>query len=78
MAEQIPCGEEDCEQCATVVVRTYRELRMASYSDRDAFMSAVRVLQLRHPGHDQWFYFRNVARALGSNSEIADPAPLPR
>ena len=73
MSEQIPCGEEDCEECARVVVRTYRELRMADHSDRDAFISAVRVLELRHPGHDQWFYFRNVARALGNESGAADP-----
>jgi hypothetical protein len=74
MAEQLPCGEEDCAECANVVVRTYRELRMADYSDRDAFISAVRVLELRHPGHDQWFYFRNVARALGAYSGAVDTA----
>jgi hypothetical protein len=67
---------EDCDECARIVVRTYRELRNADYSDRDAFISAVRVLELRHPGHDRWFYFRNVARALGNDvSELPASDP---
>ena len=66
MSEQFPRDCEGCVECARVVVRTYRELRQADYSDRDAFMSAVRVLELRHPGNDRWFYFRTVARALGN------------
>jgi len=73
MSEQVNCDKEDCMECARIVVRTYRELRKADYSDRDAFISAVRVLELRHPGHDQWFYFRNVARALGDEPS-AGPA----
>jgi hypothetical protein len=68
MSEQNSCDTEGCVECARIVVRTYRELRNADYSDRDAFISAVRVLELRHPGHDRWFYFRNVARALGNDS----------
>ena len=64
MLESIPCGKDDCEECEGVVVRTYRELRAADYSDRDAFISAVRVLELRHPGHERSYYFRRVARAL--------------
>jgi hypothetical protein len=68
MSELIPCGKEDCEECEGVVVRTYRELRGADYSDRDAFISAVRVLELRHPGHARSYYFRRVARALGNDS----------
>ena len=71
MSERIPCDSEGCEECAGVVVRTYRELRKVDYSDRDAFMSAVRVLELRHPGHDRWFYFRNVARALGNEASAS-------
>jgi hypothetical protein len=66
MSEQGPCAKEGCEECERAVVRTYRELRMADYSDRDAFMSAVHVLELRHPGHDRLFYFKSVARALGT------------
>jgi hypothetical protein len=73
MSEPIPCDNESCDECASVVVRAYRELRKANYSDRDAFMSAVRVLELRHPGHNRWFYFRSVARALG-----AEPSSGPR
>jgi hypothetical protein len=57
-----------CDECARIVVRTYRELRQADYSDRDAFISAVRVLELRHPGHDRGLYFRSVARALGNDA----------
>ena len=49
MSERDSCDVEDCDECARVVVRTYRELRNADYSDRDAFISAVRVLELRHP-----------------------------
>ena len=71
MAERVNCDEEDCVECASIVVRTYHELRRANYSDRDAFISAVRVMELRHPGRDRWFYFRNVARALGEE-------PVPR
>jgi hypothetical protein len=68
MSEQIPCVKEDCDECERVVVRTYRELRAADYSDRDSFISAVRVLELRHPGHERYYYFLRVARALGSDS----------
>ena len=72
MAERVNCDEEDCVECARIVVRTYHELRRANYSDRDAFISVVRVMELRHPGRDRWFYFRNVARALGE-----EPSPEP-
>ena len=68
MSERVSCDTEDCVECARIVVRTYRELRNADYSDRDAFISAVHVLELRHPGQERWFYFRNVARALGNDS----------
>jgi len=68
MSERNSCDVEDCDECARIVVRTYRELRNADYTDREAFISAVRVMELRHPGRDRWFYFRNVARALGSDS----------
>jgi hypothetical protein len=73
MSERVHCDEEACVECARIIVRAYRELRRADYSDRDAFISAVRVLELRHPGHDRWFYFRNVARALGEEPS-AGPA----
>ena len=73
MSERIPCDPEGCQECARIIVRAYRELRNADYSDRDAFISAVHVLELRHPGHDRWFYFRNVARALG-NEPLEWPA----
>ena len=76
MSDLSPCDIDDCAECASVVVRTYRELRNADYSDRDAFISAVRVLELRHPGRDRWFYFRNVARALGNDaSELSANDP---
>jgi hypothetical protein len=70
MSEPIPCGKEDCEECERIIVRTYRELRASDYSDRDAFISAVRVLELRHPGHARSYYFRRVARALGTDSPL--------
>jgi hypothetical protein len=77
MSKRIPCDQERCEECAGIIVRAYRELRKADYSDRDAFIAAVRVLELRHPGHDRSFYFRDVARALG-NEPSARPAGSPK
>lgn len=50
----------------TIVARTYRGLRDMGDSDRDANFSAVRVLELRHPGHDRQHYFFRVAQWLGS------------
>lgn len=68
MSEVIPCEKDDCKDCERAVVRAYRELRASDYSDRDAFISAVRVLELRHPGHSRYYYFLRVARALGTDS----------
>ena len=75
MSESDACDVENCEECARIVVRAYRELRHADYSDRDAFISAVRVLELRHPGRDRWSYFLTVARALGNDASewLANP-----
>ena len=70
MSEQVNCDQEGCLECAGIIVRTYRELRKADYTDRDAFISAVHVLELRHPGHDRLFYFQNVARALGNEASV--------
>jgi hypothetical protein len=37
-------------ECRGIVTRVYEGLRLSGHSDRDAFASAVRVLELRHPG----------------------------
>lgn len=52
-------------------MRAYRELRRKGESDRSAFISAVHILQLRHPGHDRGEYFLRVARWLGNRADLA-------
>lgn len=69
MARYDACGEIECLKCAEVVSRTYRELRVKGYDDRDAFLSAVNVLELRHPGHDRYYYFRCAARLIGARCQ---------
>jgi len=59
---------EDCAECADIVTRTYSELRARGYTDKEAFLSAVRVLELRHPGSNRYEYFRRVASLLGGQS----------
>jgi hypothetical protein len=54
---RVSCEDEICTQCQGIVTRTYRELVDAGDSDRDAYLSAVRVLELRHPGHVRDYYF---------------------
>jgi hypothetical protein len=49
------CAELLC-QCKSVLLRTYNELRIAGYDDRNAFHAATHVLTLRHPGHAQNYY----------------------
>ena len=53
MAVRILCSDEVCRECSGIIARLYEGLRLAAYGDRDAFTSAVRVLELRHPGHDK-------------------------
>jgi len=66
------CSEEDCT-CERIVLRTYRELRDKGRSDREAFLSAVQVLALRHPGHERYYYFSRIAKWLGRQHQ-----PYPR
>ena len=68
MTGRIRCVETACTECEGIVARTYRELREAGYPDRDAFVAAVRVLELRHPGHDRQYYFLRIAQWLGSDA----------
>ena len=63
------CFDEDCTECEGIVTRAYHELRGKGCSDRDAFLSAVRVLQLRHPGDDQLHYFLQVGKWLGTECQ---------
>jgi len=67
----LSCLSETCNDCEAVVTRAYRELRRKGESDRSAFISAVHILQLRHPGHDRGDYFLWVARWLGSRPEAS-------
>lgn len=66
MPERSLCKEEVCTDCKAIVRRAYRELLENGDSDRDAYLSAVRVLELRHPGHDRSYYFLRVAQWLGA------------
>jgi hypothetical protein len=61
-------SDENCTECRGIIARTYRELLESGESDRHAYLSAVRVLQLRHPGHDPNYYFLRVANWLASES----------
>jgi hypothetical protein len=65
--------EVSCTECEGVISRTYRELMNRGYSDRDAFFSAVRVLELRHPGRHRDHYFLQVAQWLGTNPRALPP-----
>jgi hypothetical protein len=66
MSDGVRCEDRACTECEGIVARAYHELRDTGYSDRDAFLSAVRVLELRHPGHERYYYFRRVAQWLGA------------
>jgi hypothetical protein len=61
------CREQhEKSECEGIVVRACHELRDTGHTDRDAFVSAVRVLELRHPGRDKYYYFRRIAHWLGA------------
>ena len=70
MPNRFICDKKSCGECGDVVTRAYRELRELGYSDRDAFMSSTKLLELRHPGHERYYYFRCVAQLLGSNHQL--------
>ena len=65
LSDRVACPEENCSDCQGVIVRTYDELMDSGVSDRNAYLSAVRVLKLRHPGHEPNYYFLQVAQWLG-------------
>jgi len=69
MPERVICDEGYCGECGDVIARAYSELRDKGYSDRDAFMSAVKLLELRHPGHERYYYFRCAAQLLGGKRQ---------
>jgi hypothetical protein len=71
MVGKARCFDNDCS-CEAVVLRTYRDLRDKGCTDRDAFLSTVRVLELRHPGHDRNYYFLQIANWLGCEPSVAD------
>ncbi len=63
-------NRDDCTECESTVTRAYRELRSKGWSDRDAFLSAVRMLELRHPGQERNVYLLKLAQWLGTDREI--------
>ena len=69
MRRKAQCAEETCTECSTIVVRAYRELRSGGYGDRAAFDSALRVLKLRHPGHDEAYYRSRTAEWIAAAAE---------
>ena len=52
----IHCAEDACTECERIVLRVYCELKRAGYAERQAFDSAMHVLELRHPGHSRAYY----------------------
>ena len=69
MSQLIDSAAMDCTECRGIVTRTYRELRDKGYDDHDAFFSAAHVLELRHPGHDRYYYFLRIGQWLGDKRE---------
>ena len=63
-------GLPNCTECESTVARAYRELRGKSWSDRDAFLSVVRMLELRRPGQNRNVYLLKVAQWLGTDREL--------
>ena len=64
MAKRVACDEVGCAHCADVITRTYAELRERGDSKRDAYLFCVDLLELRHPGHEKYYYFRCAGRLL--------------
>jgi len=69
MDELEHCLEESCTGCRSILLRVYRELRAAGYDDPKAFESAVRVLELRHPGHGREHYRGLTAQWIAAEAE---------
>jgi hypothetical protein len=63
------CSNDHCTECRGILVRTYRELRGAGYGDEKAFLAAVHVLELRHPGHTRDYYTRLSAQWIEAEAE---------
>lgn len=70
MGSRTTCLSDKCAEA--VVTRAYRELRSKGESDRSAFLSAVHILELRHPGHDRGDYFLCLARWLGNRLDSSN------
>jgi len=67
VAVRILCSDV-CTECRGIITRVYEDLRLAGHGDRDAFASAVRVLELRHPGQDKEHYLSLAAEWLADES----------
>lgn len=63
------CSNDHCTECRGILVRTYRELRGTGYGDEKAFLAAVHVLELRHPGHTRDYYARLTAQWIEAETE---------
>ena len=68
MAVRILCSDEVCTECQGIVLSVYGELRRLGRGDRDAFASAIRVLELRHPGHDRGHYIDLAAKWIAAET----------
>jgi len=68
VAVRILCSDEICTECRGIITRVYEDLRLSGYGDRDAFASAVRVLELRHPGHDKEHYVGLAAEWIAAET----------
>jgi len=62
--------QDECTECRGILLRVYRELREAGYSDSKAFQSAVRVMELRHPGRERGYTLYVVATWIAAESDL--------
>ena len=68
VAVRVLCSDEVCTECRSIVANVYNELRRLGHGDRAAFASAVRVLELRHPGHDKEHYVGLAAEWIAAET----------
>ncbi len=63
MPRRTVCDLKGCNECAEVIARSYQELLKRGISARDVCGISVN-LELRHPGHQRYYYIRCTERIL--------------
>jgi hypothetical protein len=69
MPRRVTCDEASCTSCLDVISRTYKELLERGDDDHDAFLLCVNLLELRHPGHERYYYVSCARRLLGDKRQ---------